>query len=52
MKRFYYTVTTVCEGEPSYHKFYCSLECTKRKVQSYFKRKGYYIDSISGIWEE
>lgn len=52
MTRYYYTVTTVFEGEPTYHRFYCSPECTQRKVQSHFKKKGHVIDSISGIWKE
>ena len=39
-------------GEPSYHKFYCSQECTERKVRRHFEKRGYFIDTIAGIWEE
>lgn len=52
MVRYYYTVTTVADGEPSYHKFYCSQTCTERRARHYFEKKGYCIDSISGIWKD
>jgi hypothetical protein len=52
MKRYYYTVTTLLDAEPTYHRFYCSKECTQKKARKHFENKGYYVDTISGIWEE